>query len=125
MLRPPTGLSRREMLRLSSGALLSLGLWPGALTAANSPRSGNYSFIVTNDTHHMSDECTVWLERVVAQMRTHREARLCLALGDLTDTGAQASMTAFRDTFAKLRLPLKVQIGNHDYAAGKIGRAHV
>ena len=118
MLQPPAGLSRREMLRLSSGALLSLGLWPGALSAADAPRSGNYSFIVTNDTHHMSDECTVWLERVVAQMRTHREARLCIALGDLTDTGAQASMIAFRNTFAKLRIPVRVQIGNHDYAAG-------
>ncbi|MBI1841209.1 MAG: metallophosphoesterase [Verrucomicrobia bacterium] len=118
MLRPPSGLSRREMLRLSSGVFLSMGLWPGALSAADAPRSGNYSFIVTNDTHHMSDECTAWLERVVAQMRGHREARLCLALGDLTDTGSRESMTAFRKTFAKLGLPLHVQIGNHDYAAG-------
>ncbi len=109
-------LSRREMLRWSSGALLTAGLWPGALSAESSPRSGRFDFLVINDLHHVGPECTVWLDRVVAQLRSHRSARFCLVLGDLTDLGTRASMESVRKSFSRLGLPVHFQIGNHDYA---------
>ena len=36
----PTALTRREWLRLSAGALLSLGVWPGRLRGEDAPTSG-------------------------------------------------------------------------------------
>lgn len=116
MLKPLRGLSRRDMLRLSSGALLTAGLWPGALSAADAPRSGRFDFIAINDLHHVGSDCTAWLERVVAQLRTHSGARFCLILGDLTDLGTRTSMEAVRGVFGRLGIPCHVQIGNHDYA---------
>jgi 3',5'-cyclic AMP phosphodiesterase CpdA len=107
------------MLRMTSGALLAAGVWPGALEAAESqpPRYAAFDFLVVNDLHHMSPECTAWLRGVARQLRGHRSARLCLVLGDLTDTGSIGSMEAVRGVLRSLPMPVHVQIGNHDYAS--------
>ncbi len=116
MLQPPDPLTRRQWLRLSSGALLAAGLWPGALSVDAAPRSGSFDFLIINDTHHVSPECSVWLQRVVKQMRQHTTAKFCMLLGDVSDKAELTSMEAVRRILRSLSLPLYVQIGNHDYA---------
>jgi 3',5'-cyclic AMP phosphodiesterase CpdA len=107
---------RAALERLSAGALLALGLWPGTLRAAGKRDSGSFRFLVVNDTHYMSDECGRWLEGAVAQMKKE-QAEFCLIAGDLTEKGELAHLAAVRDLFKPLDLPIHVQIGNHDYAS--------
>src|SRR5689334_948622 len=72
-------ISRREALQhLSAGSLLALGLWPGALRAGDSNNSGNFRFLVINDTHYVGAECGRWLEGVVRQMKSHGPVEFCL-----------------------------------------------
>src|SRR5205085_1647055 len=40
--------TRREWLRLSAGALLSLGVWPGRLRGADAPAHDDFTFIAVN-----------------------------------------------------------------------------
>ena len=108
--------SRRAFLRrLSSGALLSMGLWPGCATTSKEAQNSSFRFIVVNDTHYMSDECGAWLGRVVGQMRTHSDAEFCLLVGDLVEKGQKSHVGAVRDLFGSLGMPVYAQIGNHDY----------
>jgi hypothetical protein len=108
-------LTRRDALkRLSAGALLTLGLWPGCATPQQTAAKP-FRFLVVNDTHFMSSECGAWLERVVAQMKTHSGAEFCLFVGDLVEKGESAHLGAVREIFANLSMPIHVQIGNHDY----------
>ncbi len=65
----------------------------------------------------MSPECTIWLRRVAAQLGRHDSARFVLLLGDLSDTGAMTSFQAVREIFGTLSVPVRFQIGNHDYAS--------
>ena len=106
---------RRALERLSAGALLALGLWPGALRVAGRMNTTSFRFLVVNDTHYMSDECGRWLDRVVAGMK-HEQAEFCLIVGDLAERGEEAHLAAVREIFEQLRIPVYVQIGNHDYA---------
>lgn len=117
------GLTRRDALRrLSAGALLSLGLWPGALQARAKTGGRAFRFIVVNDVHYMSDACGAWLEGVVRQMR--RDApEFCLLAGDLTEHGRREHLAAVREIFAGLGVPTYVQIGNHDYLEDSAGFA--
>ena len=109
-------LSRRSALeRMSAGALLALGLWPGALRAEGRGNSGSFRFAVVNDTHHVSPECGTYLEGAVRQMRAARP-EFCLHAGDLTDKGQRDNHGAVRDIFKQLRAPFYPVIGNHDYA---------
>lgn len=110
-----SAMSRRDLLRWSSGALLAAGLWPGVLPAAAAPRVGSFEFISINDLHHDTPDCTIWLEKVVQQLKTHRNSKLCLILGDLSDQGKEESLRVVAKTFQSLRQPLHIQIGNHDY----------
>jgi len=113
--RPLSSLTRRSALgRLSAGTLLTLGLWPGVLRAADKGEGGSFRFLVVNDTHYMSDECGGWLEKAVAQMKTE-EAEFCLIGGDLVEKGEETHLATVRDLFAQLGVPVHVQIGNHDY----------
>jgi len=112
----PLLMTRREALeKLGAATLLGLGLWPGALRAAEAtPPDDGFTFIQVNDTHHMSPECSLWLERVVAQMHAEQPA-FCVHVGDVADRGAHEDLTAVRSVFAGLGAPLHVLIGNHDY----------
>ena len=108
---------RREALeKVGAGTLLALGLWPGALRAGNEALPGSFRFLVINDTHCMSPECSKYLSEVVRQMKG-ANARFCLHAGDLTDKAEQEYFTAVKEIFAGLAVPLYPVIGNHDHHA--------
>lgn len=110
-----SALTRRAALeQLSAGALLTLGLWPGALRASNRSPASSFRFIVVNDTHLFTPECGAWLEGVVAQMKKHN-AEFCLHAGDLTEKGERAHLETVKEIFNGLGVPLFPVIGNHDY----------
>jgi hypothetical protein len=111
-------LTRREALeRLSAGALLVLGLWPGALRAGDAGAGGTFRFLVVNDLHYMTPECGRWLEGVMRQMRAEEGVELCLVAGDLCEYGTAAELGGVRDVLKTLGLPVYTVIGNHDYTA--------
>jgi len=109
-------LSRREMLRLSAGSLLALGLWPGALRAEGEPPGEDFSFIAVNDTHYIDEKCGEWLQTAIAKMKeASPKAELCLMSGDFADHGTRAELAATRDVFQGLGVPTYGVIGNHDW----------
>ena len=109
-------ITRREMLRLSAGQLLALGLWPGALRAEGRADTGEFAFIVVNDLHFQTEQCGPWFDRVVRQMKaTEPKPALCLILGDYAEHGTEAEIGAAKDAFAALGMPTFGVIGNHDY----------
>ncbi len=114
-----SGLTRRDVLqKFGAAALLGIGLWPGALRAAEAtPPDDGFTFIQVNDTHHMSDDCSVWLERVVRRMRAENPD-FCLHVGDVADRGAERDLTEVKRVFAGLGAPWYVMVGNHDYKTG-------
>jgi 3',5'-cyclic AMP phosphodiesterase CpdA len=108
-------ITRRDLLRMGAGSLLAAGLWPGALRAADA-KSDDFHFLVVNDTHFVDKKCADWLERVIKQMKAHKEKpTLCLHLGDLSDHGKPAELEPVRDAFKGLGLPVYYVPGNHDY----------
>lgn len=108
--------TRRQALeRLSPAVLLSLGLWPGALRAAD---AGSFRFIVVNDLHYISPECGAWLEQMVRLMKTHAGIELLLVAGDMTEHGRREHHGVVRDILRASGIPTCVVIGNHDYIAG-------
>ena len=124
MKRPPLPLSRREALqRVGSGALLALGLWPGALRADNETPSGSFRFLVINDTHCTSPECGPYLAGLVAQMK-RAEGEFCLHAGDLTDKGERRYLEQVKDIFSALPGRMYPVIGNHDYLTQRDRKAY-
>ena len=112
------------MGRLSAGALLALGLWPGCLSAkARSGEPGGFKFIAVNDTHYLSPDCGLYLEGVVRQMKTEG-AEFCLHLGDLTEKGERAHLGAMSTILTDLDAPAYAVIGNHDYVTQTDRRAY-
>lgn len=111
-------MTRREALgKIGAAGLLALGLWPGARRAEGAtPPDDSFTFIQVNDTHHMSDDCSVWLERVVRQMAAEKPA-FCLHVGDVSDRGAERDLTEVKRVLGGLGVPVYVLIGNHDYTA--------
>ncbi|MGC9035513.1 MAG: metallophosphoesterase family protein [Verrucomicrobiia bacterium] len=110
-------ISRREaMEKISAGVLLSLGFWPGALSAfAKNEEQKSFKFIVVNDLHCLSKECEEWLRMVVAQMRKIHNVDFCIIAGDLTEKAELKYLSAVKEIFSALSCPFYVQIGNHDY----------
>ena len=110
--------SRREIMRLSAGSLLAMGLWPGALRAEGAGGSGEFTFIAVNDLHFQSDKCPAWFERVVRQMKaTDPAPAFCLVIGDWAEHGTAKEIGAVKEIFATLGIPVFGTIGNHDYTA--------
>ena len=108
--------TRREMLTLSAGTLLTLGLWPGALCAQGAGNTGNFRFVVVNDIHNMTeDRCGSWLERIVEKIKAGAKPEFCLLAGDAADHGTLAEFMPVKEAFARLDVPCHVVIGNHDY----------
>src|SRR5687767_11291702 len=100
---PERVISRRELLRLSAGSLLALGLWPGARRAAGAGNPEDFSFIAVNDPHFQSARCGPWFERVVRQMKaTEPRPAFCLMSGDWSEHGTKAELGAVRDAFRGL-----------------------
>jgi 3',5'-cyclic-AMP phosphodiesterase len=111
-------LSRRELLGLSAGTLLTAGLWPGALRADGRTSSGSFHFVVANDVHYLNERCGKWFEGVIQRMKGHSEKiEFCLLAGDLTEHGKPEQMAPMRDLLASLGKPVYVVVGNHDYRA--------
>jgi predicted phosphodiesterase len=111
-------LSRRELLGLSAGTLLTAGLWPGALRAEEKSSSGTFHFVVANDVHYLNERCGKWFEGVIQRMKGHSEKiEFCLLAGDLTEHGKPEQMAPMRDLLASLGKPVYVVVGNHDYRA--------
>ena len=109
--------SRREWLRLSAGALLSLGLWPGCARFAGNGWGGAFSFVALNDTHYQSPQCGPWFERVAQSIKSLQpQPEFCLVVGDLSDHGTAAELGAMRDALRSFELSFHTVIGNHDYA---------
>ena len=109
-------LTRREWLRLSAGALLSLGVWPGRLRGADAPATHDFTFIAVNDLHALEDACRPWFDDVVRQMKASAPtAEFCLLGGDLAENGTPAQLTLIKDSFSALGIPCHAVVGNHDY----------
>jgi 3',5'-cyclic AMP phosphodiesterase CpdA len=108
--------TRRQMLRLGATALLAAECWPGALCAEGDGHPGDFYFAVVNDIHYLNHRCGRWLERVVEQLKAHKEGiAFCLVVGDLAEDGQPAQLRPVRDHLKDLGVPTHVVIGNHDY----------
>jgi predicted phosphodiesterase len=105
---------RRALQQLAAGTLLTLGQWPGRLRADNERPPARFRFIVVNDTHHISDECTGYLRGAVRKMKEASPV-FCLHCGDLTDKGEAANFEKVLEAFKELNCPFYPVIGNHDY----------
>ena len=116
----PAALTRREWLRLSAGALLSLGVWPGHLCGADAPAHDDFTFIAVNDLHALEDACRPWFDDVVRQMKASAPtAEFCLLGGDLAENGTPAQLNLIKDSFSALGIPCHAVVGNHDYQSAK------
>lgn len=109
-------ITRRELLRLSAGTLLTLGLWPGRLRADDSKEASDFTFVAVNDLHFREEACAPWFEEAVAAMKASApEVEFCLLCGDLADGGEASQHSGVRDAFQGLGIPCHAAIGNHDY----------
>src|SRR5437899_4939340 len=108
-------ISRRQMLRLSAGALLSMGLWPGALRAQGKATSGDFNFAVINDIHFVDEKCAAFLERVLQKIKSGPGPDFCLLAGDLSHHGNEQELGAVKEIFGRLGIPFYSVPGNHDY----------
>src|SRR6266516_253554 len=117
-MRCETTFSRRAWLRLSAGALLSVGILPGCTRFADNGRGGEFRFVVINDAHFQSARCPEWFERVSASVRSHDpKPEFCLMVGDLAEHGTRSELGSMRDVLRSLGIPFQVVIGNHDYVS--------
>ena len=102
--------TRRKAIRL-----LGLGLGAAAVSAPGAqPAPGGFRFIVVNDVHCRDERCHVWMRKIVASMRKHQPA-FCLINGDLCENGTTQQLTAVKEIFGGLDIPLYATLGNHDY----------
>jgi len=106
-------LTRREMLRLSGGGLFALGLGASSLPLAAAEPAA-FRFIVINDIHCRDEQCHPWFRKIVASMRPHRPD-FCLINGDLCENGRADQLSAVKEIFGSLGVPLYATVGNHDY----------
>jgi len=98
------------MLRATTGALLALSL---PLPATEPPPS--FRFVVINDVHCRDERCHPWFRKIVADIRTHHPDFI-LINGDLSDNGLPGQLSAVKNIFGSLGVPLYATVGNHDYA---------
>jgi 3',5'-cyclic AMP phosphodiesterase CpdA len=104
------------MLRQSTAAFITAGVWPGALWARDADPGGDFYFAVINDLHYHDDKCAPWFSRLVNHLKQRPEKiEFSLLAGDLSDRGKLEQLAPVRDTFAELGTPFHVTIGNHDY----------
>jgi len=104
------------MLRLLTPAVAMGLLSPRSLFAADASTAKEFTFIAVNDLHYFDAQCGAWFRRVVAAMHDSApDAALCLISGDVSDKGTAEELTATRDIFAALGIPVHTVPGNHDY----------
>ena len=109
-------ISRREMLRLSGRGALALGLGSAALASSSAAEPAGFRFIVINDIHCRDNRCHPWFQKIVASMR-EQKPEFVLINGDLCEWGIAEQLTAVKEIFGSLGVPLYATVGNHDYAA--------
>jgi predicted phosphodiesterase len=108
-------ISRRSAItQVGKLGLLAGALGPAALRSLAATAKPEFRFIVVNDTHYMSEECGVYLEGVVQQMKAEKPD-FCLHAGDLTEKGELAHEEAVRKIFSGLGKPVHTVPGNHDW----------
>jgi len=111
-------LNRRDWIRLSAGAMLAMGVWPGCARWASRRMGGKFSFVAINDTHFQSPRCPEWFERVSASIRDQPSCpEFCLMIGDLAEHGTAEELGPMREVLRSLRTTVHVVIGNHDYVS--------
>jgi predicted MPP superfamily phosphohydrolase len=110
----PTTLTRRQMIKLSAGALLAAGLWPRVAHAADAPTKP-LTFLQLNDFHYAEEACAPFFEGLVSKINQIQDAALLIIAGDLLDDGTADQANALHDILAKLKIPYHVTCGNHDY----------
>ena len=105
----PHSVSRREVIRLTSAALL-LSPWSAIAEDAS------FEFIAVNDTHYIDDACHPFQGNVVRQMRaTAPKAAFVCHAGDVSDGGTTEALSAIRDLYREAELPMHPVPGNHDF----------
>lgn len=120
--RSQAPISRRSFLRAASLTLATGGALGRIRAAASTSPSSTlkpFRFLVINDLHHATPECTPFFEALVAHMRRQAPYAFCLVVGDLADTGLNESLIAMRDSFARLEVPIHPVPGNHDCDVGE------
>jgi hypothetical protein len=118
-------LTRREMLRLSAGTLLAMGLWPGRLKAENLSGTRDFSFVAMNDLHFHDETCIPWFEEALAAVRASApHADFCLIVGDLADNGRSEQLAGVRDAFRNSGIQTYSAIGNHDHRSSRDRRSY-
>src|SRR5262245_45763700 len=101
-------LTRRQLLRLTPAGLLSLGLWPGALAAADKEMK-EIRFAVFNDLHAVDKACADWLAVIVNDLKKAKEKpAFVLLVGDLAEHGTTEQLTSVRDVFQAVGAPVHV-----------------
>lgn len=104
----PSQLTRRSFL-----TTLAVGAASSPLIAADSK---GFRFIAANDLHYDKGPCREWFTAMVEQMKASApDAAFCLLCGDLANTGEKAALTAVKEIFAGLGMPMHAVPGNHDY----------
>jgi len=102
-----------------SAALLTAGLWPGRLFAAEKA-AGAFEFIIVNDIHSHDPDCSAWFAKVVASMKSQKgKPVFCFIAGDVTEDGEAEQFKVAGDAFKELGLPIFAVMGNHDYTKFK------
>lgn len=109
----PLVICRREMLRMTTGSMLSIGLWPNGALSASQARG--FVFLVANDLHYRDTRCAAWLETVAHSMKRH-DADFCVLNGDISENGTVDQLASVRSIFAPLGMAVFATLGNHDYA---------
>ena len=112
--RPLPRLSRRQMMKMSAGALIAMGVWPGRLWAQQTATKP-LKFIVVNDFHYFDAKCNPFFEGMVKKFNGIDGTALMLQGGDLLDGGTMEQANAMRDILKVLKVPYHVTVGNHDY----------
>jgi len=108
-------LTRRGLLQAGAAAGLA-SLLPVTATDAAEPKPGAFTFIQVNDLHYHEPACGEWFAKVVPAMKQSApDLDFALLCGDQADEGKLEQMTAVRDLFKGLGVPLYAVIGNHDH----------
>ena len=102
------------MLGLSASALLSTGLWPGALRAQGKGDAGQFHFAVINDIHFIDEKCAAFLERVLQKIKAGPAVEFCMLAGDLSHHGKEEELGTVKEIFTRLGIPFYALPGNHD-----------
>ena len=105
--------SRRQMMKLSAGALLAAGLWPRHAFAAETA-SKPLKFIQVNDLHYVDEKCNPFFEGLVTELNKVEGAAHVLIVGDLVDNGTTKQCQTIKEILSKLKVPYYVTCGNHD-----------